>query len=138
MRTAWQFNIFKKKEKDSIEAWLWRLNQNESIPSEINSYHIGIIETTRAGHELYLTGSKTYGKEDEWYCSVDFTPKEKYFALEKQFRKRYSDNEWQEVLSKVTDLIKAFTLSEKYKEHFLSKAEAITLGFDDGDIIRIF
>lgn len=131
------FNLFKKKEKDSINNWLWRLNANEKIPSEINSYFLGIFDD---GSELYLIGSKMYDKDDqddEWACFNDFVPKEKGFLLGKQFKKIDNDDDGQKLLSKITDLIKEFTLSEKYDEHFLSKAEAIGLGFNGGDLVRI-
>ncbi len=126
------FNLFKNK-KDSINDWLWRLNKAENPPEEINSYFFGIFDDSS---EIYLVGSKMYGKDDEWACYLDFIPKEKSFILSKQFKKT-SGSDWQKLLSEITALIKDFTLSEKYNEHFLSKAQAIGLGFDGGDLIRI-
>jgi len=130
------FNLFKKK-KDSVFSWLKRINKAEQPQAEINSFHFGILEFEDTGYSLYLTGSSKYGKDEEWYCFSDFTPKEKYFNLKEQFEKVYSSEEWKDVLYNTEFLIREFVASPEFKKHFISKAEAITLAFDDGDLVRI-
>ncbi len=128
------FFLFKKQ--DPFIAWMERINQENQPGPDINAFHFGIFDD---GSILYLAGSKRYGKDEEWQewqsYPPDFLPKEKDFILKNQFGRLYNDNEWKDQLNKVEYLIKEFIKSDKFKNHFISKGKAITLGFNGGDII---
>jgi hypothetical protein len=58
----------------------------------------------------------------------------KYYPLSKS---DYKDLKWEQVMSKIKSQIKEFIKTEKFKKSSLAKAKAITMSFDDGDLIRI-
>jgi hypothetical protein len=44
---------------------------------------------------------------------------------------------WQQVLDQIESELKTFSKSAKFRNSFFSKAQAVTTGFDDGDLVRI-
>jgi hypothetical protein len=129
------FNLFKKTNtpdnKKELFAWLNNINLNSKPTNDVKAYWFGLFETPN-GYTIYLTGSNTYDENDsDWACNVDFAPKEKYMELGLKGYK------WEDVLKIAIDLVKSFIESEDYKKHFISKADHIAIGFDDGDLIKI-
>lgn len=126
------FNLFKEIKKDNKKDFLNWLNGITNRPSgNIQAYWFGLFESEK-GYVIYLTGSNNYDEvDDDWACNIDFTPENKYLDLGLKGYK------WEDVLDIATNLIKDFTKSEEYKKHFISKADHIAVGFDDGDLIKI-
>jgi len=102
-------------------------------PSEsIVAYNIGLFES-EDGYMAYLIGSQEYDESnDDWACNEDFVPRKKYFNLPNS-----KDKKWEIILEEVKVFMKEFMKSDSAKESFFSYATAITVGFDEGDLIKV-
>jgi len=59
--------------------WIEEINMKESSVNGILAFWFGLFETEN-GYTMYLTGSNEFDEEDDdWACSIDFEPKDKYF-----------------------------------------------------------
>ena len=114
--------------------WLNRVSQSSPPPNNVVAYNFGIFES-ESGYILYLIGSREYDPDDDdWACSEDYVPVEKYFMLPKNLA---DGRDWQGVQREVVRIINRFIESPECKESFLAHASAITAGFDDGDLYRV-
>jgi len=115
-------------------AWLERVCKKEKPPSSVIAYNIGLFESTD-GYSAYLIGADDFSEdESDWACDETFTPKERYFSLPS---KEFKGTEWQTVVKTVSRAAKTFLTTPAAKSSFLKKAKAITVGFDDGDLVRV-
>jgi len=90
-----------------FEAWLEEVCASEKPGSDIVAYNFGLFEGEN-GYMAYLIGSTEYDEEDpDRACNEDFVPKRKYFSAPER------------------------------QASFLSTAQAITVGFDDGDLVKV-
>jgi hypothetical protein len=113
--------------------WIERINQSEAIPADLSAFNFGLLETEK-GFSVYLIGAKTYdATNDDWACAEDFVPKEKYLELSDEF----AGENWQTVETKFIKLLERYVNSADFSQTFLAKAEAITCGFDDGELFKI-
>jgi hypothetical protein len=120
-----------------FHGWLGRVCRTEKPPSSIVAYNIGLFQTADEGYSAYLVGATEFSEEDaDWACegADSFTPKERYLPLPAKASK---GKEWQEVLSSVERVVKSFLTTPSGKSSFLGKATATTVGFDDGDLVRV-
>jgi hypothetical protein len=134
---SWDKNAAKKYtmtfEKE-FNDWMTRLNKTEKPGTDIVAFNYGLFETAE-GYTIYLIGAKEFHEDDEdWATEVDFEPNEKYLPINPNETKGL---EWNQVLDKAVDTITKYIHSENFKVSILKDAEAITTGFDDGDITRI-
>ncbi|SHI44298.1 hypothetical protein SAMN05444363_0581 [Flavobacterium terrae] len=119
---------------NQFEEWVKNINSNEKIENNIKAFNFGLFETEN-GYTMYLIGAKEYKEnDDDWATVVDFEPTDKYFEMDKSIIK---DKDWKEVLKLSTDLVSDYVKSKGFENSFLKNAEVITVGFDDGDLIRI-
>jgi hypothetical protein len=120
--------------KANFNNWLNRINQTEAVSDSIIAFNFGLFESEN-GYTVYLIGSETFDEEDDdWATNVDFEPEEKYFELDSSFVK---GKDWQEVLEISEELVKEYLNSESLDNTIFKNAEAITTGFDDGELVRI-
>lgn len=117
----------------SIHSWIIRIDESENIPDYIIAFNFGIIET-EDGYQIYLVGAADYDLEDDdWACEEDFIPAEKYLDLGAVSSKW----DWEEVQSIVKDSVEHFISIKVSPITFVQKAEYLTTGFDDGELVRI-
>ena len=116
-----------------IHSWITRIDESENIPDSIIAFNFGIIET-EDGYQVYLIGASDYDLEDDdWACEEDFIPEEKYLNLGEASSKW----DWEEVQSIVKDSVEQFIITRVSPTTFLHKAEYLTTGCDDGELVRI-
>jgi hypothetical protein len=114
--------------------WIQRVIQSEAPDAATIAYNFGLFQGT-SGYSVYLIGSKEFDAEDsDWATNNDFEPKEKYYHFPV---KEYNQLTWQQVLANVELSLRRFMDTDTFKNSFLAQAEAITIGFDDGDLIRL-
>ena len=115
-----------------ISAWLSRICSTETPPPSVVAYNVGLFETTE-GFSAYLMGAESYDKKNpDWACDEVFTPRERYCPLPaKEFRG------WEQVHEAVVAAVRAFLASEAGSSSFLARCEAVTVGFDGGDLERV-
>ena len=86
------------------------------------------------GYCIYLTGSKFYDEsDDDWACDIDFEPNRKYLMLASG---SIQNMNWKQILYKVKNIIFNFITANAYKLP-LFVGKIVTIGFDDGDLVRI-
>jgi hypothetical protein len=118
---------------DVIVPWLGRLTSAETPPRSIVAFNVGLFETEE-GFTAYLAGADRYDPNDaDWACDETFTPRERYVVLPV----RRGEGAWQQVQDLVADAIRRFLASRDGAASFLAKAQAVTVGFDDGDLVRV-
>lgn len=114
--------------------WLDRIGRENPPSGEINAFNIGIFESP-GGYTVYLIGSKEYDSQnDDWACQEDFTPRERYLELPLSF---VSEKNWQQIEKGVIELVLKFLKSNEGSGHFLANADVVTVGFDDGVLVRV-
>ena len=119
---------------NQFQAWMERINKVEKVEIEITAFNFGIFETTQ-GYSIYLTGSKVFDEQDDdWVCSVDFQPDEKYLNLNLP---SIPDKKWEAILLIMETELTNYISSVQFKASILKDAIAITTGFEDGDLIRV-
>ena len=115
-----------------FEARLEEVCASEKPGSDIVAYNFGLFEGEN-GYMAYLIGSTEYDEEDpDWACNEDFVPKRKYFELPGS-----DEADWQEIQAVVETFVRQFISAPERQASFLSTAQAITVGFDDGDLVKV-
>lgn len=120
--------------KEQISNWISLLCKEETPDSDIVALNFGLFESP-AGFSLYLIGSHEYDAEDDdWACYVDYEPKRKYLEINNLGNSNIESNSFlQVVVEIISDLMQKTEISESTLFH----NRIITIGFDDGELIRI-
>ena len=120
--------------KTDFNNWLDRINKTETVSNSIVAFNFGLFET-EDNYTIYLIGSGTFDEQDDdWATNVDFEPEDKYFELDSSLVK---GKDWQEALEVSEKLVTEYLNSINLKNTIFKNAEAITTGFDDGELVRI-
>ena len=118
---------------NDLTAWLRRVTLEENPPPNIVAYNIGLLET-EDGYSAYLVGAERFDSTiGDWACNEAFTPKERYVPLPI----RRDEMKWPEVLERVVEAARAYLSSSDAALSFFGRCEAVTVGFDDGDLVRV-
>lgn len=118
--------------ESQITAWLNLIDQ--PAPSDIIALNIGIFET-ESGYSLYMIGTNSYDEnDDDWACNELFAPDEKYFEISKSDLKDMDEEEFQDV---VKNVLEVYTEDKMQNLSSLFYNKIITLGFDEGNLVRI-
>ncbi|NWJ39497.1 MAG: hypothetical protein HXX12_00830 [Geothrix sp.] len=133
--------LFTKSNDDSdlsfearFGSWLGRISSTEAPNPQVMAFNIGLFES-ESGFQAYLCGSTHYSVDDnDWACEEAFTPSERYFPIPAAFA---SGKDWQEIQSAVISATKAYLASSGARDSFLNKANVVTVGFDEGDLVRV-
>jgi len=118
---------------NQLEFWLKKLNAIEPPPPEIIGYNFGLFELEN-GYSIYLIGAKKYSKyDDDWACNEDYSPKERYLKIPIE----YDFEDYNDALITIKRTIEAVLSDGTMDETFIKKAEYITIGFDDSDLLEV-
>ena len=121
--------MFEEKEFDQ---WLTRVSNQEKPSDSVIAYNIGLFETP-TGYSAYLVGASTFDEQDgDWACEEVFTPSERYFPLS-----LLEPQTWDVVLAQVIEAPRRFLRSKAGEDSFFARAKAVTVGFDDGELVRV-
>ena len=120
------------KNYDHILPWVKGILSKENPSGQVIAYNFGLTEKLKC-YSIYLIGSKSYDENnDDWACNESFVPREREINL------LYSKKtKWSEVLDETVKNIQRLLKEDFIKDSFLESAKAITVGFDDGDLIKI-
>lgn len=100
--------------KDKIEKWLQQIVVSECVPTDIVAFNFGIFEV-----------------DDDWACSVDYEPKEKYLEITN------TEMDWEEFQKNVEKIVSNYILEKGISETSFFSGKIVTVGFDDGALERI-
>lgn len=113
--------------RTELEAWIKKISDR---PRKIKAINIGLFEGEK-GYQAYLTGSYDYDPEDDdWACNEDYVPEQKYLELPDSH-----GLEWEVIQNTVSEYISE--IIEESSDTILNHVSVVTVGFDDGDLIRI-
>lgn len=119
--------------KEKIEHWLLQINDETVLPPDIIAFNFGLFESEN-GYCIYMIGSRFYDEfDDDWACDIDFEPNRKYLMLTSESIQNLS---WEKILYEVKNVISSFITANACKLP-LFVGKIITIGFDDGDLVRI-
>ena len=117
-----------------IHDWLTAIDNKETVPSEITAFNIGIFEQDE-GYSIYLTGSEEYDADgDDWACDVDFEPANKYLELSGPGIKAM---EWQEFQDMIVKIVSDYLGTSANANTSVFAGRVVTVGFDDGQLVRV-
>jgi hypothetical protein len=106
---------------ETVQEWLFSICNDEKLQKPIAIYRLGLFESPDQ-NTIYLVGTNNYEDGDTSYTRIEFEPSNIYFQLPPS---EYKSLDRDQLLNKLTDQLKAFTETEKFKTSFLSKANAI-------------
>ena len=119
--------------KEKIEHWLLQINDETVLPPDIVAFNFGLFESENE-YCIYMIGSRFYDEfDDDWACDIDFEPNRKYLMLTSESIQNMS---WEKILYEVKNVISSFITANACKLP-LFVGKIITIGFDDGDLVRI-
>ncbi|MGE5048813.1 MAG: hypothetical protein ACM3PC_09610 [Deltaproteobacteria bacterium] len=115
-----------------IGTWLEEVARDEKPPANIVAYNIGLFESPE-GYCAYLSGATRYSEEDpEWARDDTYTPVHRYCVLGD-----LGGRDSGEVRRSVVESVRSFLGSPVGGASFLARAQAVTVGFDDGDLVPV-
>jgi hypothetical protein len=130
-RSGPQYAVVDTSFDKKLKAWLGRIVSQESPSNEVIAYNIGLFETPQ-GYTAYLCGARKYSAEDgDWATEEAFTPRERYFPFPPVMKVM----KWEQAQKVTINVVRTF-LAEN-PNSFLAKAKAVTVGFDDGDLVPV-
>jgi hypothetical protein len=105
----------------TLQEWLFSICNDEKPKKSIAVFNFGLFESSEA-NIIYLVGVNKYDKGDTSRTCIEFEPQNMYFQLPKG---EYKNLRRDQLLNKLTEQLKTFANTEKFKTSFLSKADAI-------------
>lgn len=120
--------------KEKIINWLMNIQKVDGIPpDDVVAFNFGIYES-EDGYKIYLVGSFEYDEnDDDWACIEMPTKSHRYLDLPKELQSK----EWDEILNTCTTSLIEMEKEGKLNIDLLKNAIAITIGFDDSELIKI-
>jgi hypothetical protein len=122
--------------KEAFNNWISQLNKVEGPTENIVAYNFGIFQNEENGYTIYLIGSATYDEDDDDWASGfgDYAPQDRYLKIDDP---EFKNLDWEAAHQKIETTITEFITTDIFRNSFLSKAKAITVGFDDGELVRV-
>lgn len=112
--------------KSEIEAWIKQISDRP----EVKAINIGLFQAGSV-YQAYLIGSFEYDPEDDdWACNEDYVPEYRYLELPGT-----SELGWETLLDLVSKSISEIIADNA--DNILNHVPVVTVGFDDGNLIRI-
>lgn len=105
----------------NIEEWLVSICDGEKPDKPISLFKIGLFESSEV-NTIYLVGVNKYEKGNSSHTSLEFEPSKMYCNLQEDAYKGLSR---ENLLTRLTDELKGFTQTEKFRNSFLAAADAI-------------
>jgi len=119
---------------EQISNWLAVLLADQPPPSNIVAFNVGLYETPD-GYCAYLSGATKFdASSDDWALEDAYSPNEREFVLPSI---QLQISNWQDALSQVHRALKLALSRSPLNNSALARAQAVTVGFDDGDLERV-
>jgi hypothetical protein len=119
---------------DQITNWLAALLIGQPPPPDIVAFNVGLYETPD-GYCAYLSGATKFdASSDDWALEDAYSPSQREFLLPND---QLQISSWQDALSQVHAALKVALSLSPLSNSALAHAQAVTVGFDDGDLERV-
>jgi hypothetical protein len=117
--------------KTRLSKWL-DTALSDDVPSDIVAFNFNLYEEP---FRVDLVGATYYSaKDSDWACEEAFVPEPRFF----DFPARGMPKLWQEKLTFARVLLEECVGNSSTSGERLRAAQAVTVGFVDGDLIRIW
>jgi hypothetical protein len=117
-----------------ISYWLSQLLTAQPPTSNIVAFNVGLFETSE-GYCAYLSGATRFdASSDNWALEDAYSPSQREFPLP---RSLFPFSGWEDALSQVQGALKLALSHTQLQQSPLAHAQAVTVGFDDGDLERV-
>lgn len=112
--------------------WLDRILE-QKLPEGIVAFNFNLYEGKQGTYDIQLIGSEDFEEDDEdWRCTDFFTSGEDVCCI----NRTQAINAWEDALRYITELVGQY-LNKGNKAHILKSAQAVGIGFVDGDVLII-
>ncbi|MBI5953548.1 MAG: hypothetical protein HY865_17980 [Chloroflexi bacterium] len=119
--------------KALIVDWLTRASKTD-VPQEVVGLNVGLFETPDS-YTLYLACCDVFDENDgDWACSECYEHPLRYLEIP-SLKTVYP--QWDDFQEAVVAAIKPYIESDSLQGKWFGRMKGITVGFDDGDLIRI-
>ena len=120
--------------KNEIVNRLNHIEEQDGIPpTEVIAFNFGLMESDQ-GFVMYLVGGFEYSEEDDDWACIDMPEKTyRYLRLPDSIQSA----SWEQVLEQSYATLKELESEGIFKHNMLRNAQALTTGFDDGELIKI-
>jgi hypothetical protein len=122
-----------KSKFKTLQEWLFNICDNDKPKKSIQKFNINITHSEPSGdYAICLWGVNTYdeGKKRS-ITRIDFMPTNMYYKIPKKIYKNLTQ---EQLKHELTSQLKDFTKTEKFKNSYLTKANAIILEFNGESI----
>lgn len=117
--------------KEKFKNWIEEITKIEKLGANIIALYFGLFESENS-YVLYLSGSEEYDeKDDDWAVNDDFRA-ENYLEFSKN-----DYNNWEIVLETSKNLVEEYFKTFDFNNSELKNIQNVSIGFDDGDLIKI-
>jgi len=129
-----QMNIY-----EEFAHWLDDILENNDMPEETKAFCFNLYEESDEDHiygaQLIAAGEyDPEDKEGEWACDEVWSCEENIFTVETSDE---DDTGWAHAQELIKEMVEEYLKNGKYAD-ILSSAEAVAIGFVDGDIDIIY
>lgn len=108
---------------NTIQEWLYNVCADTIPVKSITTYEIGLFKSSDKA-TIYLVGLNKNTQHDTSFTNIAFEPSNMYYHLPKSF---YENRSREKLINTLALELKNFTLTEKFKNSFLAKADSIVL-----------
>ena len=125
-----QMNIY-----EEFSHWLDDILENNDMPEETKAFCFNLYEESDEDHiygaQLIAAGEyDPEDKEGEWACDEVWSCEENIFTVETSDE---DDTGWAHAQELIKEMVEEYLKNGKYAD-ILSSAEAVAIGFVDGDL----
>ncbi|QSX30648.1 hypothetical protein JYB88_03015 [Shewanella cyperi] len=114
--------------ENQLRSWLDTIIERPNVAA----VNIGLIESPE-GYAAYVIGANEYDPDnDDWACAEDFVPENKYCKLEIA-----PEEYWESVQQAVVEAIRILLDKAPTCPGLLLHVPVVTVGFDDGELVRV-
>ena len=97
------------------------------------AFNVGLFETPE-GYCAYLSGARRFDPSSgDWALEDSYSPNQRELSLPNS---AFNFSGWVDVSLQVQTAVKR-ALDEQLRQSALTSAQAVTVGFDDGDLERV-
>ncbi len=118
----------------TLKQWFFKLCDEPKSAETNFSYKFDLWKTGNV-YQIGLIDLKGLSKNmQQYYAAKNIKPYGKYYTIPKI---DYKNPDRKQVLAKIKSQLKEYSHTKKFKQSFLSKADTITILFDDDDLVSL-
>ena len=120
--------------KNEIIEWLYTIENHDGIPPDTQiAFNLGLIESDH-GFMMYFVSSSDYSEEnDDWACIEPPANHYRYLKLPQKLQ----TESWKTILDNCKNALCEMEIEDRLNKTLVKNAKAITIGFDDSELIKI-